>query len=353
MACHLFSSLPGLLNLRHRGEVLKIGKVPNKVLEKRVFAHLNHVRDDVIKEPWIGEDTAMMDFGEELCVMSVDPITGASKNIGSLAVHISCNDVATAGAEAAGVLLTLLLPPETTEEELEEIMIDASKEAKKLNVSILGGHTEVTDAVNRITVVSTVIGRMKREDMLQVETIQPGDCVAITKAIALEGTLILAKEHNDELRDYFSDEEWDEIMALSEEISVVKDGRIAAQHGAKYMHDITEGGVLGALWEAGEATGFGIAVDLDAIPMLDVSKKLFAYYEDVDILKTISSGSMLIVLGREDREEMEKAFEEEGMKFTVIGEMTDAGVVEIKQSGEKLDEPDSDHLYQALKQKNF
>ena len=101
---------------------MEIGKVPNELLERIVFSNIKNKRKEVLVSAAIGEDNGIIDFGEYVCVVSTDPITGTTKDIGSLAIHISCNDVSTSGAEPIGVLLTILCPPETTEKDLEIIM---------------------------------------------------------------------------------------------------------------------------------------------------------------------------------------------------------------------------------------
>src|SRR5690554_5373726 len=98
---------------------MELGKLPNDVLEKIVISNIKNRRKEILVGAAIGKDSAIVDFGEEVCVISTDPITGATKDLGSLAIHISCNDVATSGAEPLGVLLTILAPPETTVEDIE------------------------------------------------------------------------------------------------------------------------------------------------------------------------------------------------------------------------------------------
>ena len=148
---------------------MEIGKVSNEILEKIVFSNIKRIREEVLVRAGIGEDNGIIDFGEKVCVISTDPITSTTKDIGRLAIHISCNDVSTSGAEPLAVLLTILCPPQTTEQELEEIMKDAANAAADINVEIIGGHTEVTDAVNRIIINTTVVGKQFKDKLLNYE----------------------------------------------------------------------------------------------------------------------------------------------------------------------------------------
>ena len=95
-------------------------------------------------------------------MLSSDPITAASKDAGKLAVHVSCNDVAATGAEPIAMLVTMLIPPESTVENIRELFEQMQTTAKELNVEIIGGHTEITDSVNKIVICSTVLGKTKK-----------------------------------------------------------------------------------------------------------------------------------------------------------------------------------------------
>lgn len=328
---------------------MEIGKVPNEVLEKIVFSNIKNKREEVLVSAAIGEDNGIIDFGKDVCVVSTDPITGATKDIGRLSIHISCNDVSTSGAEPIAVLLTILCPPGTSEEDLEEIMHDASRAAKELNVEIMGGHTEVTDAVNRVVISTTVIGKQSKDKLPDHKSIKVGDKLVITKYIGIEGTSIIAKELEAKLKDKIGVERLEEAKAMDSMLSVVKEGVIAGRHKAKYMHDITEGGVYGAVWEAGIATKHGVIIHEESIPMMDVTKEISEIL-GLDPYRLISSGSMVIIIGEEEFKNLQKELEEEGIKATVIGEITEEGLYTIKD-GVKIEilPPGSDELYKALK----
>ena len=117
--------------------MMEIGKLPNEVLKKIVFDNISNKRKEILVGAAVGEDNAIIDFGDEACIMSTDPITGATKDIGKLAIYISCNDVASSGAEPLGVLLTIMAPPQTTEKDIESIMKEAGEASLELNVEII------------------------------------------------------------------------------------------------------------------------------------------------------------------------------------------------------------------------
>jgi len=327
---------------------LEIGKVSNELLEKIVFKNITHKRDEVLVSASIGEDTAIVDLGEDLCVMSTDPITGATKELGALAIHVSCNDIATRGAEPVAVLLTILCPWGTSEKDLELVMKDAGNAAKEVNVEIVGGHTEITDAVNRIILSTTVIGKMKRQKLMDYDEISIGDQVIMTKWIGLEGSHILAGELEEKLKGELTQEEIDEAKSLGKYLSVVKEGMIGGKLGVKYMHDVTEGGIHGAIWETGKAIGKGILLEGDKLPVKDVTRKLCNALK-IDMKKLISSGSMIMVSSKENKDPLLSALEEAGVFATVIGTVIEEGIFEVSNGTTlELFSPGSDELYKAL-----
>lgn len=327
---------------------MEIGKLPNETLNRIVFENIKTKREEVLVGPGIGEDTAIIDFGKEICVLSTDPITGATKDIGHLAINISVNDVVSSGAEPIAVLITILAPPKTTEEDLKTIMKDISLATKELNIEVAGGHTEITDAVNQIVLSTTVIGKQKKENMLNKNNIEIGDKILISKEIGIEGTSIFAKELEDGLKNYLTMEEINRAKDMDKDISVLKEGLLAGEIGVDYMHDITEGGILGALWETAEAINLGIKIDKKLIPVNSLTEKI-SNILDIDPYKLISSGSMLIVAKENKIDELEKAFKNKKIKLTIIGEITGKNKIMVEDEIEKIIEsPGSDELYKGL-----
>lgn len=325
-----------------------VGKLSNEDLDAMILSKLKSKRKEVLGASSIGEDTALLDMEGDYIVLSSDPITGAAENLGALAIHISVNDVATKSADAVGVLLTLLLPVNTSSRDIERIMADAQRAADEVNMDIIGGHTEVTDAVSKPVMISTVIGRVAKEHLPDPGAVKPGDIVAMSKVAGLEGTAILCTDCAHALKD-MGDELLSEGQALMNELSVQREGEAAASYHIRAMHDVTEGGVEGALWEMAQALGVGMCIEKDAIPVLDSTKTL-AKIADIDLYRLISSGSMLVVLDRDDFEPMRKELEERSILFTKIGEIiNDSRVIYKSAEGEEaIPSPGPDELYEAL-----
>ena len=295
------------------------GNIQNDVLNKLILSKINIKRDDVLLRPNIGEDCTAIEFGDLACVLSTDPITGAAKDVGRLAVHISCNDIASSGVQPIGILVTLLCPVDTTEKDVEQIMEQICSTASDLNVEIIGGHTEITRAVNKIVVSTTVVGKAPKESIITSGGAKPGDSVIMTKTAGLEGTAIIANDFEERLIEFFDESFINEAKNFINNISVVKEGLLAGSFGVSSMHDITEGGVLGAAWEISEASGVGISINKADIPIDPITIDICRVLE-IDPLKLISSGCMIITCSEGAR--LVRLLEENGIRATIIGTIT-------------------------------
>ncbi len=326
---------------------MEIGKVPNDVLKEIILDKIKYNRPEVLIRPKIGEDCCAIDFGEHVCVMSSDPITGAVNEIGRLAVHINCNDIASSGVEPLGLMVTILAPPETTKEDLASIMGQICETANFLNIDILGGHTEITAAVNRVVIMSTAVGKVLKEKLVTTSGARPGDSIILTKSAGIEGTAIIAHDKEEELMKCLSSEQLVRAKGFVNSISVIQEGRIAGEFGVASMHDVTEGGVLGALWEVAEASEVGVEIYRDKIPVERETLEICERFE-IDPLRLISSGCMLITCS--NGEELVKVLQAEGVKATIIGIVTSGAEKILVSDGTKvrIDPPGTDELYKVI-----
>ena len=122
------------------------GKVPPDVLQRIIFSKLGEFENDVILGPGIGQDASVLRVGEKVIIASTDPITGSVEDIGWLAVHINANDIATFGVQPKWFLTSIMLPKGTSEAELDRIMKQIDEAATSLDISLVGGHTEITES---------------------------------------------------------------------------------------------------------------------------------------------------------------------------------------------------------------
>lgn len=330
-------------------QILPIGKLDSDLLKSIVFDKIHHIREEVVTTPDIGEDCASVDFGEYICTMSTDPITAAVSDIGSLAIHITCNDIASNGVEPLGIMLTAMLPEGTTAEDIANIMQQAGETAKELNVEILGGHTEITNAVNKPVIVSTAIGRAFKNSKVS-NNIKVGDYIVLTKHAGLEGAAIIVNDFEKELYGVLSPEEIHQAKGFIDDISVVKEGIIAGNVGVAKMHDVTEGGVYGAIWEMCHIAGLGCEVYEEEIVIDEITKKIAKNY-GIDPYRLISSGCMLIIVEADKKDELTTKLTKANIDNAVIGKIVEQeeGVFAYKDSKKiEIFPPVSDELYKVV-----
>ena len=328
------------------------GKVPTEVLEKIVFKNLGAKRGDVVLSPSVGEDAAIVKAGKEVLAVSSDPITGAEKWLGWLAVHVNANDVATRGVQPRWFNSIILLPKNSTAELVEKICTQMDKAAKQLNIAIIGGHCEVTLGIDHPIVTGCVIGVAEQGKYVSCSGARIGDKIILTKGTGIEGTAILASDRKKELSTVFDENFLKKAESYFERISVVDDALTAFRTGGvSAMHDPTEGGVSGGLHELADAANVGFNVYAKEILVPNETQRICEYF-GVDPLQLISSGSLLVVAKEEKADQIIKSLSKKGVQASVIGEVVEhkSGRNLIKKTGEKTElvRPDTDHLWKAL-----
>lgn len=327
---------------------MKVGKIPENVLKRSVFKQLHTKRDEVVLGAGVGEDCAALKLAEdEVFVISTDPITGTAKDIGELAIQITVNDLASSGAEPIGVMLTMLLPENVSEQELKTVMSQVESACEKNQIQVMGGHTEVTKAVNQIVISVTGVAKVKNGRLVSTAAAEPGMDILVTKWIGIEGTAILAKEKEGELSTRYAKPFLETAKAFDQYLSVLPEAATAIKSGVAAMHDITEGGVFGALWELAEASGVGLEIDLKKIPLKQETVEICEYF-GISPYELISSGSMLMAAKDGNRLVME--LQKAGIPAVIIGKAT-AGNDRILRNDDEsryLEPPKTDELYKVL-----
>jgi len=340
---------------------MKNGKLSNEQLMDLVISRLPQLSANTLVGASIGADCAWLKVGDCLMVTSSDPITAGGKNSGTLAIHVSCNDIAACGVRPSGILIVIIAPSDSSEKEISDIVDQASREAAKLGVDIVGGHTEISDAVNRFIVISTAFGIIGKDHPVPAGRARAGDKLVLTKTCGIEGSYILSHEHIEKLKGKMSGDLLEEARHYDSLISVVDEGEITGNLAkasgevnaegfklckADLMHDVTEGGVLGAAYEMAHFSDLGITVDERAIPMTDATREICSIL-NIDPYRLISSGSLLIATAEPDA--VIEALNAKNIKATVIGEFTDKneGYKSININGyvTKMEPPSADELY--------
>lgn len=324
---------------------MRIGKISESVLKRSVLRQIKWKRDEILVGAGLGEDCAILASGEEdVLVLSMDPITGASDQIGLLAVQGIINDIATSGAEPIGIMLSLLLPEDFSEAELKKLMIEVEQTCASLNIQLMGGHTEVTDAVKRPIITVTGVGKAKKETVLSTKGARPGQDVVLSKWIGLEGTSIAAREKTEILEKKFPPTFLEEAKAFERYLSIVPEAATAIRSGVTAMHDVTEGGIFGALWELAESSGVGLEIELKKISIKQETIEICEVLE-LNPYELISGGALLMVT--DHGSDLVRILEEKKIHAVVIGKTTEGNDRVVFNEEEKrfLEPPKPDQIY--------
>ncbi len=302
--------------------VFPVGKLPPDVLE-RALSKISSEDDRVCIGPRLGEDAAVIAFGETYLIAKTDPITFATERIGWYAVHINANDVAVMGARPRWFLATLLLPEGRTDHELvDQIFDDLVSACHELGITLCGGHTEITSGLDRPVVVGHMLGEVS-PDRLVEKKMEPGDQILLTKGVAIEGTAILAREKASELASGCAAHllERAQRLLFDPGISVVREALRAAEVARVHaMHDPTEGGLIGGLCELAAVGQVGLHIWKERIRILPETEAICGAL-GLDPLRLIASGALLIVAPPEECSKIVQALQEQGTEVALIGEV--------------------------------
>ncbi|HHT9138877.1 MAG TPA: AIR synthase family protein [Candidatus Wunengus sp. YC60] len=301
-----------------------VGKLDYRLLEK--LLNLNPIKDPrIIVGPKIGEDAAVIDFGKKYLVAKTDPITFTTHRIGWYAVNINANDIATMGATPKWFLATLLLPEGKTNAKLAtQIFRDIIKSTQKLNITLCGGHTEISYKIDRPIVIGHMLGEVEKDDLVINAHAKPGDDLLLTKGIAIEGTAIIAREKAVTIKKKFGDRFLKRAQAFIDKpgLSVIADALLANKTAKIHaMHDPTEGGLATGIMELAKASGTGVVIDAEKIPCYEETERICKLF-NIQPLGLIASGALLIALDPKDTKEVIAILAKNGIVCTPIGKFT-------------------------------
>jgi len=301
-----------------------VGKLDYRLLEK--LLNLNPIKDPrIIVGPRIGEDAAVIDFGKKYLVAKTDPITFTTHRIGWYAVNINANDIATMGATPKWFLATLLLPEGKTNAKLAtQIFRDIIQATQALNITLCGGHTEISYKIDRPIVIGHMLGEVEKDKLVINKNAKPGDDLLLTKGIAIEGTAIIAREKAATIRKRFGDRFLKRAQAFIDKpgLSVVADALLANKAAKIHaMHDPTEGGLATGIMELAKASGTGVVIDEGKILCYEKTEQIGRLF-NINPLGLIASGALLIALNPKDTKEVIAILAKNGIVCTSIGKLT-------------------------------
>ena len=305
----------------------QLGKIHPDFFERHIRPKLGAKDPSVIVKPQNGVDFGVIEIGENVIVLSTDPFYIA-KELGMdkaawFAVHILASDVAVSGIAPRYLAVDLNLPPEMTEEEFAKMWDVVSSECARLGIAVVTGHTARYAGCNYPMVGgATMFGTDRREKLIIPKAI-PGDRIIVSKGPAIETTGLMAAYFPKFLDDRYGSEFTKKAKDVYYQMSCVKDALIVAEAGgATAMHDATEGGVFGGLFEIANHSAVGMEINIEDIIIQDVVKKTCECF-DIDPYISISEGTLLATVKEKKAKDAVSALNSEGIPASIVGEVTE------------------------------
>jgi len=308
-------------------KILPTGKLPPELLEK-LLKKIPILDKNVIIGPGTGLDCSVIDYGDQYLVLKSDPISLTSENIGWYAVQINVNDIVTTGADPKWMLITLLLPEKNTTVQVIEYITDQLIMAtKEYDITIIGGHTEVTNGIDRPILSVTLIGTVDKDKLITPIGAEIGDKVFLTKEIAIETVSIISNDFSDKLSKHLNEQDLKKAQSylFDPGISIYKEARLLRDGcGVSAMHDPTEGGLAAALWELSIASNKTLLVNLDKVPISELTSKICSLFS-INPLNSISSGALLFTAKAENSKAIIDTLEKNQIPVFEIGYVSGDG----------------------------
>lgn len=328
---------------------MRIGKVSENVLIRSVLRKIRTKREEVLCGAGIGIDCAVLSFdGEFETVVSTNPISAPMDMICCYGIHKALNNLAAAGAEPVGIMLSATLPEETEEKELQNMMRQAEEMCANFRVQIIGGHTEVMPDIKTPLLTVTGVGKRSKcsipNNKTDTRLVKAGQDVVISKWIGLEGTVRLAREHREELITRYPIGMIDEAVGFERFLSVAPDAATAIKSGVCSMHDVSWGGIFAALWEMAEGAGVGLEIDLKKLPVRQETIEICEFY-DLNPYELLSGGCLLMTT--EDGTGLVRELEKMGIPAVIAGKTTAGNDRIVLNEDEQrfLEPPKMDQIY--------
>ena len=311
---------------------MNVGKLSELILKRSVINKFRNKRAEVISGARAGGDAAIMQIDgrlitavscstdgdffhpQEVCLSHI--LTDAR-----ITAIRAANSVSAEGGSPFALLIAMILPPAIEEKEIKQIMETFESVAGELNLQIAGGHSEISEKVCQpvFTVTAYGNGAMKVRDKNDTQTFCGKDIV-MTGYTALEGTGVVAVKNRRQLEERFAPGYLDQAREYLRHISISEHAKIALEHGTSFMHDLSETGVFGGLWELGEKLRSGLEIQVRQIPVLQETIELSEYLE-LNPYTMKSAGSLLVIA--EDGNKLVECYKKSGIHAAVIGKVTE------------------------------
>ena len=306
---------------------MKTGKLDINVL-KGLLERYTILDPQIIIGPKIGEDAAVIDLGkgaDRYWVVTADPITFTTEEIGYYGVVVNINDIATRGAIPRWFSATLLFPEDGSERKtIKRVFSQIHDACRRFKISFIGGHTEITPGIERVILSGHMIGEVKKDKLVKTSSARVGDLLLLIKGICIEGTSIIAREKESELLARGISPSLirrAKRFIFNPGIDVLQAARIACAAASIHsMHDPTEGGLINGIVEVALASQKEIEVDLRKVHIYEESRILCQEY-GINPLGVIASGALLLTVSPSDLSALQKSFRRASVPIQVIGQV--------------------------------
>lgn len=323
---------------------MKIGKVSQTILKRAMLKPLKYTREEALLKPAVEEMCYGVTCKEDEAILCASAVLyGDEKDLGVFALARVLNDLATRGADMVGADIHIMLPPHAYESRLKAMMEHIEHAGSTHEVQILSARAEVCPVIQKAIVHVNGVGIMKKGELIQSSMGKPEQDIVLLKWIGLEGTFRAMREKESELQERFVHTFLNQIRQMEAQIFSDKEIEIARRHGASAMHQITEGGILAALWEMADASKVGLEVQLKEMSIRQETVEICEFCH-LNPYQLTSAGSVLIFTER--GEELVQKYEDAGIKASLLGKTTANAERVILGREEKrfLDKPAADEL---------
>lgn len=304
----------------------ELGKIDPEFFDRVIYPRLGAEDPSIVIGPRHGVDYGVIRLGDTCMALSTDPFFimpeyGFSR-AAWFAFHIVFCDVAVSGLVPRYLAIDLNLPPSITGSELEELWQVVHDEARRYGISVVTGHTaRYTGCSYPMVGGATSMAVGPESELRGPHLVRPGDRVVVTKGPAVEATGLLAVGFPERFVSSGGDGFRKEAEDVFYSMSVMEDCSIARKFkGVRAMHDATECGVWGGLYEMARAGSYGLRIEKESIPVMPVVRRTAELF-DFDPFCAISEGTLLAVVDPAEAGTLVKALEDEGITCAVAGEV--------------------------------
>jgi hydrogenase expression/formation protein HypE len=340
-----------------------IGKVSPEFFDEIIYPRLGARRKEVLVGPKHGHDCGVVRIGDgQVMVLTTDPIyivpEYGFERAAWFAWHILASDVTTSGFPPAYVVVDFNLPMSMTEDEFTVIWEVFHRESRRYGAAVVGGHTARYTGTDYPMVGGATFVAVGPEDrFLHPGMGEPGDVIVITKGAAIEATGIFACAFPKTIEEQLGPQVLKQGQEFFAEMSTVDDALAAVaigvrDEGVTAMHDATECGVIGGLFEVAQASGTGIVVDKERIHVHPAVKAICAHF-GMDPLTSISEGTLIITVRPDRARDLIAALKAAGIRGDEVGRLVtrDEGFNMIEAGKKKaLAHPVVDPFWKAIKE---